>query len=70
MLREGWTEEVLKAAGQRLPGRDAVRDVVDAACGDGGAWCKLLFQADVWSERYRLSQPDPSTYDRLTEEAK
>ena len=52
--REHATEAILQFCGQREPGRDTGRDLVDAIVSDGGAWGKLLIDRDVWDERYSL----------------
>lgn len=72
-LREHWTEETLKTAGTRLAGMDTWPDAVDCCTGDGGAWTKLLFQRDLWDERYSAKQADyasASEYNQATEDVK
>lgn len=64
--RENWTEEVLWAAGTRAPGQDTWRDAADACLFDGGAWTKLLWTKDDWTERYKLKKPaDAAPQERL-----
>jgi hypothetical protein len=53
-LRQNWTEQMLWAAGTRVPGYDTYSQIVDAVVGDGGAWCKFLFVKDLWDVRYSL----------------
>lgn len=70
-LREDWTERVLKEAGTKLPGTDTFRDCIDAACGDGGAWSRLVFRNDTWDARWRVSADlEAKQYDKMTELAK
>jgi hypothetical protein len=76
---EHFTEETLWECGTREPGSDTMTQVTDATLNDGGGWAKILWQSDLWSERYKLKDPskDPSSttadytaYDKQTEEAK
>jgi hypothetical protein len=74
---EHWTEEVLWQCGTREPGADTMVQVTDSCLNDGGGWAKLLWAADLWSERDAIPSPRSgegkeawSQYDRLTEEAK
>ena len=53
-LRESWTEEVLRTAGQRIDGVDTLYAAIDAAVGDGGAWTKFVFSKDLWINRFKL----------------
>lgn len=70
-LRQDWTERVLQEAGTKLAGHDTFRDCVDAACGDGGAWSRLVFRNDTWDARWRVSADlEAKEYDRKTEQAK
>jgi hypothetical protein len=61
-LRSRWTEEMLKVAATRFPGRDTRQEIVDALTGDGAAWTKFLFTKDVWDERYGLRLKDYEGY--------
>lgn len=78
-LRSHWTEAVLKEAGSRLPGTNTFHAIIDAAVGDGGAWHKLVFNADLWETRYSIKyNPDDGdtpedaakSHEQSTEEAK
>ncbi len=72
-LREHATEEILRSAGQRIPGSDTFTAIVDGASGDGGAWHKLVFDKDTWETRYALTRKQFQTaaqFDEATEEAK
>ncbi len=64
-LREKFSEEVMKVAGQRTPGFDTFTMAVDAAVGDGGAWTKLVFSKDLWENRYSIK---PDQYEREYQE--
>lgn len=74
---EHFTEETLWECGTREPGSDTMTQVTDACLNDGGGWAKLLWSADLWSERYGIPSPKSGdtvdvyqAYDKQTEEAK
>lgn len=76
-IREHWTEETLWECGTRIPGIDTMVACTDAALNDGGGWTKILWQRDVWDQRYRIKTPngksskaDYDAYDKDTEDAK
>lgn len=76
-LREHWTENVLWTVATREPGTDTWNDITDATANDGGGWAKLLWQKDVWENRYSIKSPgltasydQQKEYDLATEDAK
>jgi hypothetical protein len=81
-IREHWTEETLWACGTREPGTDTMFNITDATLNDGGGWSKILWQRDVWDQRYAIKAPnggdvtggggskDWDRYDTDTEDAK
>lgn len=75
--REHWTAEVLWQCGTREPGSDTMAQATDSCLNDGGAWTKILWAADLWTDRYRLKSPNDADdtaayleYDKATEDAK
>jgi hypothetical protein len=74
---EHFTEETFWECGTREPGSDTMTQVTDATLNDGGGWAKILWQSDLWSERYGIPSPKSgdsteayTAYDKQTEEAK
>jgi hypothetical protein len=76
---EHFTEETLWECGTREPGSDTMTQITDATLNDGGGWAKILWQSDLWAERYGIADPsknssastaDYQNYDKMTEEAK
>ena len=55
---EHWSHATLMRAGDRAGVVHTYRSMVDSCVGDGGGWCKFLFTADTWEERYGLKLQD------------
>lgn len=59
-LRENWTEQVLYEAGTQTNGQNAYEQNIDACFGDGGAWCKLIYDRHRWEEVWNV--PDSQDF--------
>lgn len=54
-LREKVTEAILAQAGRRSSGQDTLEALADAAVGDGGGWCKVLWDPHAWESVYSVN---------------
>lgn len=61
-LRERWSEAVFDEAGGRAAGPAAFDRLLDHCCNDGAGWLKVLYNRDLWDERYSIK---PAQFSKL-----